>query len=130
MMTVIEDVLDAVRALAQATNPYATITRAALPPENGISIFLGAGRATNTFMTKSMRYSLDVVLNGKHSNEATVRGDLCKIHDALVKATSYTSATGYQITSIITATSPTRIEREANGQILYGSALTVTFYYR
>lgn len=129
-MTVIEDVLEAVRVLAQATSPYATITRAALPPENGISIFLGAGAATHTFGTKSMRYQLDLVLNGKHSNEATVRGALCKIHDALAKALSYPNTATYQITNIMTATSPTRIERETNGQILYGSALTVTFYYR
>ena len=130
MANVIDEVLEAVRVLCNNTSPYATLTKGPLPPENGISIAIGAGAPDSTFLTKSMAYSLSMVINGKHSVESTVSNALNVIHDALVKATSYPSSTNYQITNIITTGAPNRIEREAGGQFLYGSSITVKFYYR
>lgn len=129
-MSVIGDVVLAVIGLAQATEPYAAITKGPMPLDNGISMEMSAGSADTVFLNKGMAYSLDMVCNGKHTNQATVLEALSKIHDTLVKAQEYPGTAAYQITNITTNGAPVRIGQEANKQWLFGSGLTIKFYYR
>lgn len=129
-MSVINDVLLAVIGLAQATNPYATITVGALPADNGIACSIATGAPDGTFMTKGMAYQFSMVLNGKHHNQQTVSDALNDIHQALTQRKTYPSTDTYQITDISTSSSPSYLGREENKQYLYGSALSVRFYYK
>lgn len=129
-MSVINDILDAVIVLAQATTPYATILRGALPADNGITMTASGGSPETTFASKDAICTLDIVLNGKHEEQQLVANALNLIHEALTKATSYPSATGYQILNIITTSEPGYLSRELNSQYLYGSSIEVTYYRR
>lgn len=129
-MSVNNDVLTAVIALAQATSPYATILRGALPADNGITMTASGGAPETTFADKGAVCTLDIVINGKHEEQEKVADALNKIHEALTKAKTFTSATAYQIMNIITTSEPNYIDRELNNQFLYGSSVEVTFYRR
>ncbi len=121
-------VLLAVIALAQATNPYATIVIGALPADNSISMTVSGGYDTTRFLSRNAVTRLDVVCNGKHADQQAVSDALNAIHAALTRAASYPSGTGWQILNITTSALPSYIEKQDNGQYLYGSALTVEYY--
>ena len=127
-MTNVNDVLMAVIALAQSTNPYATITIGPLPADNAISMTVSAGYDESRFMSRNAVVTLDVVCNGKHANQQTVSESLNAIHAALTRAESYPASTHWQIQSIATSALPSYIEKQDNGQFLYGSALTVKYF--
>lgn len=127
-MTDVNTVLLAVIALAQATNPYATIMIGPLPADNSICMGISAGYDENSFMSRNAVVTLDVVCNGKHTDQQTVSEALNVIHAALTRATSYPTGTGWQILNITTSALPSCIEKQDNGQFLYGSALTIKYY--
>lgn len=129
-MSVINDVLVAVINMANAVNPYGQIVIGALPPDNGLSMTISAGAPDTTFMTKGMAYELDVVLNGKHTSQQTVSDTLNDIHQLLTQTKTYPATDEWQITNISTAGSPSYLDREQNKQWLYGSGLTIKFYYK
>lgn len=129
-MSVINDVLLAVIGLAQATNPYATITIGAMPADNGIACQIATGAPESTFMTKGFPYQFTMVLNGKHSNQQTVSDALNDIHQSLTQRKEYPATNTYQITDISTISTPSYIGREENKQYLYGSSLSVKFFYK
>ncbi len=128
-MSVINDVFQAVITLANATTPYSNVVIGSLPAANGISMAVSTGGAKSTHFDKGAIYTLDIVLNGKHSNQQTVSDTLNDIHHALTKALSYPKTSTYQIIDIETNGAPGYIGREDN-QWLYGSGLTVKFYYK
>jgi len=128
-MSVINDVLADVITLADATTPYSNLVIGALPGENAISIAVAGGGPDVIDFAHGMQYTLDVVLNGKHSNQKTVSDALNDIHHALCKQATFTNHDTYQIKSIMTNGAPGYIGREDN-QWLYGSGLTVKFYYK
>jgi len=116
----------AVKNLAQATNPYAQIVFGALPEANSIAMAIADGGPEETFLDKGARYSLDVVLNGKHAEQDVVLDALASIHEALTRRTTYPDTGGAQITNIITTNAPSYLDREKS-QWLYGSSLRVEF---
>lgn len=128
-MTTINEVLTQVIALAQATTPYANIVIGAMPPDDGISITIGAGAPEAIDWTKAEAYSMTLVVNGKNASQATVSEALNTIHHALTKAMSYPRGENWQITNIRTVATPSYIGREENKQFLYGSSVEVRFYY-
>lgn len=127
-MTDVNTVLLAVIALAQATNPYATIMIGPLPADNGISMTVSSGFDESSFMSRNAVVTLDVVCNGKHTDQQAVSEALNAIHEALTRALSYPTSTTWQILNIKTSALPSYIEKQDNGQFLYGSALTVEYY--
>lgn len=129
-MSVFSEVLAAVVGLAQATNPYATITIGALPADNGICMSYASGAPDSTFLDKGMAYQRSLVLNAKNTSQQVAQETLDAIHAALTQATSYPMAGSWQITNIETIAAPSYLSREQNSQWLYGSSLRVKFYYR
>lgn len=128
-MSVINSVLLDVISLAQINGLYCDIVIGAMPPDNGISIAIGAGGPATTFLTKGMAYEIYCVLNGKHSNAQTVSDALNNIHQALTQRTEYPRSTTYQITDIETVSTPAYSGREQNNQELYSSSIRVKFFY-
>ena len=128
-MSVYDDVLQAVVALANATAPYSTVTVGALPADNGICMAWATG-SLNTFFNKRAAVTMTAVLNAKNTSQQAALDALSDIHTALNMATSYPSADNYQITNIETSGPPTYLSREQNSQWLYGSSLTVKFYLK
>ena len=129
-MSVLEQVLMAVLGMAQATNPYATITIGALPADDGICMAPASAAPDTTFFSKGMAYQRSIVLNGKHSDQNMVSSALSDIHLALTQAKKYPNEEKFQITNIETISAPSYLSREQNNQWLYGSSLRVRFYLR
>ena len=129
-MSIVDEVMEAVIALAQATQPFATIRRGPLSAGSAISMELGPSSPESTFLTKNNVMGLDVVLNGKHADLDVLSEGLTLIHDRLTRAKSYPRAAGWQLTNIWTTSLPRLIGRDANNSWLMGSALSVEFVYK
>ena len=126
----INQVLEAVIALMNATQPYSPVTRGALPTGQGLTCEIGPSTPSSMHMDKNTVVPLDVTLNGKHPNLMTLSDAMNKIHSALTRATEYPSATAWEIVDITNLTLPQRIGREQNNDWLMASALSVKFYWR
>lgn len=128
--SVIDQVLEAVIALMNATAPFATVTRGALPTGPGLVCEIGPSSPEAVHMDKNTVIPLDVTMNGKHSNLMILSDAMNKIHSVLTRATSYPAATDWQILDIENANLPAKIGREENNDWLMASALSVKFYWR
>lgn len=128
-MTTINAVIQAVINLMQAATTY-TVRRGPLGTEPGIAVEPEPSAPSSTFFTKNTVYSLGLVLNGKDKNMEAITEAMNRLHSVLTRATSYPSATNWQILNIITQTSPSLIERQPDDFWLFGSALTVEFFFR
>jgi hypothetical protein len=128
--SVINQVLEAVIGLMNATEPFAPVTRGALPTGPGLCCEIGPSMAEVLHMDKNTVVPLDVTLNGKHPNLMTVTDDMNNIHSALTRAKEYPSAEKWQIVDIENQNLPDLIGRENNNDWLLASALTVKFYWR
>ena len=121
MTSVINGVLEAVIGLMNATQPFATVTRGALPTGIGLVCEIGPSSP----------------LNGKHPNLKTLSDAMNTIHSALTRATVYPMDTNdstnngrWQIIDITNYTLPDIIGRENNNEWLMASSLTVKFYWK
>ena len=84
--SVINQVLEAVIAMMQGTNPFATVTRGALPTGDGLTCEIGPTSVQETHMDKNVVIPLDVTINGKHRNLQTLSDALNTIHSSLTRA--------------------------------------------
>ncbi len=126
-----DKIIQAVKTLATSyAAPYTSIDLGAMPEDNGLAMYLGPGAPDEEYLNRSSLNSIDVVLNGKHSNQQTVLQALSNIHKALTQLKSYSSGEGWKITNIRTTTAPNYIGQEDSGQWLYGSILEVQFYMK
>lgn len=130
MSSVINDVVEAVIGLMNATNPFAKVTRGALPTGPGITCEVGPSSADALYMDKNTRVPLEIVINGKHRNLKTLSDALNNIHSVLTRAKTYPSGGSWQIVDIKNYTLPRQIGREENNEWLMASALSVEFYWR
>lgn len=128
-MSVYDDVLLAVIALAEQTNPYAHMNIGAMPPDDGISIAWSSG-SLNTFLNKKATVVMSAVLNCKHKNQQVAADTLGKLHTFLNMRKNYPSTDYFQITNIETIGVPVYLGREENKQWLYGSSLAVRFFLK
>ena len=130
MNSIPKQVLESVRMLAQDSGfAYAQIVNGALPPDNGISLTTAGGGMDTTFFSVGQSILLSLVLNAKHENQATAQNALDNIHAYLTRRKTFPRGDGWQITSITTDSVPMYLDREQNNQWLYGSGLSVRFYY-
>ena len=129
-MNAFDEILAAVIAMAQGTNPYATITAGALPTDNGICMTWASGAPASTFLDKRRADQRTRVCNGKNARQHAVSEALHAIHLALTKTKTYPSAPQWQITDLATVAPPSYLSREQTSQWLYGSSLRVKFYLR
>lgn len=131
-MNFIGEMIDRVAALAETTEPYASIVYGSDPPLNGICMIQNGGYAPETHLDKGMMYSVPVLLNGKHPNQRTVLDALTAIHEILMKHDNYNdvSTDAVQVVAITTTAAPSVIGREQNNQWICGSSFDVYFYWR
>lgn len=130
MNSIPKQVLEAVRMLAQDIGfAYAQIVNGALPPDNGISLTTAGGGMDTTFFSVGQSILLSLVLNAKHENQAMAQNALDNLHAYLTRRKTFPRGDGWQITSITTDSVPMYLDREQNNQWLYGSGLSVRFYY-
>lgn len=129
-MSVINEVMEAAIGLMNATTPFATVTRGALPTGDGLSCEVSPGIYEDIFMDKNRTVSLEITLNGKHSNLKTLSDAMNDIHSALTRAKAYPSGVGWHITDILNGTFPAVIGRESDNRWLMASSLSVRFYWK
>ena len=132
MTSVINEVLEAVIGLMNATNPFATVTRGALPTGQGLVCEIGPSIPETLFWDKNTFIPLDITLNGKHRNLKTLSDTMNGIHSALTRVTEYPSDENgrWQITDILNQNLPQIIDREQNNDWIAASALTVKLYWK
>lgn len=129
-MSVINDVVEAAIGMMNATTPFATVTRGALPTGDGLSCEVSPGIYENIFLDKNRTISMELTLNGKHSNLKTLSDAMNNIHSALTRATAYPSGEGWHITDILNGTFPAIIGRENDNRWLMASSLSIRFYWK
>lgn len=129
-MSVINDAVEAVIGLMNATNPFATVTRGALPTGQGLVCEVGPSTPQALYWDKNTFVPLDITLNGKHKNLKVLSDAMNNIHSALTRATSYPDGNGWQIVDITTDSLPQKIGREENNEWLMASALSVRLFWR
>ena len=128
--SVLGQVVEAVIGLMNATEPFATVTRGALPTGPGLTCEVGPSNTGTIYMDKNTVIPLQIVLNGKHHDEQVLNDAMNAIHSALTRAKTYPSAGSWQIIDIENYSLPNKIGREDNNDWLMASALSVKFYWR
>ena len=131
--SVINQVLEAVMDLMNATNPFATVTRGALPTGAGLTCEIGPSRSETAYMTKNSYVPLSVVMNGKNADMELLSDTMNNIHSVLTRRREYPedpAGNRWQITDIQTTMFPRVIGREDNNDWLMASVLSVNFYWR
>lgn len=127
-MNVIDAAISAVISMMNALEPFATVTRGALPTGDGIVCEISPTYNAEIYLDKGARIPIDLTLNGKHHNLQTLSDTLNEIHDALTKIhdpAQYPSDTGWQIIDIWTTLFPRIIGRESDNAWVMASSLTV-----
>jgi hypothetical protein len=97
-----------------------------LPPDDGIAM-TGNASSFPIFLDIGSNEEMNVVCNGKNTQQQAVINQLEAIHAALTRRKDFPSTDTWQIYAIETTASPRLIGREQNSQWLYGSSLRVKF---
>ena len=126
----INQAVEAVIALMNGTNPFAKVTRGALPTGKGLTCEIGPSTPESVYLDKNSYIPLDLTLNGKHPNEMTLSDAMNKIHAVLTRMTDYPSGENWEIVDITNQTLPQKIGRETNNDWLMASALSVKIYLK
>lgn len=129
-MSVINEVVEAVIAMINATSPFAAVTRGALPTGIGLTCEVGPTSVEEVYLDKNTYTPLDIALNGKHHDLKTLSDTLNNIHSTLTRATTYPAGDRWEIVDISNYTLPQVIGREGNNDWLMASALSVKFYQK
>lgn len=119
------DVLQAVIDMAQAAAGIPVVL-GSLPPDDGIAM-TGNAASFPIFLDIGSNEEMNVVCNGKNTQQQAVISQLEAIHAALTRRKDFPSSDTWQIYAIETTASPRLIGREQNSQWLYGSSLRVKF---
>ena len=120
-----DDVLQAVIDMAAAAAGV-PVFLGSMPPDNGLAM-TGQASTDSTMLDIGANWRMNVVLNGKNSDQQTVVGQLDTIHAALTRRKDFPHGDGWQIYAIETVASPRLISRGENpaAQWVYGSSLLV-----
>ena len=120
-----DEVLQAVIDMAEAAAGIPIVT-GSMPPEDGIAMTGNAG-SYPVFLDMGSNESMNIVCNGKNTDQQAVIAQLDAIHAALTRRKDFPSGSAWQIYAIETTASPRLIGREQNSEWLYGSSLAVKF---
>lgn len=129
-MSAINEAIEAVIGLMNDTEPFAPVTRGALPTGIGLVCELGPSTPEEVYLDKNSYIPLDITLNGKHPNLQTLSETMNAIHSSLTRATEYPEGEGWKIVDISNYTLPQIVDREDNNEWLMASALSVKLYQR
>lgn len=119
------EVIQAVIDMAQAA-AGAKVVLGSLPPDNGLAM-TGNASSYPIFLDIGSNEQMNVVCNGKNTQQQAVINQLETIHASLTRRKDFPSTDTWQIYAIETTASPRLIGREQNSQWLYGSSLLVKF---
>ena len=119
------EVIQAVIDMAQAA-AGAKVVLGSLPPDNGLAM-TGNASSYPIFLDIGSNEQMNVVCNGKNTQQQAVINQLEAIHASLTRRKDFPSTDTWQIYAIETTASPRLIGREQNSQWLYGSSLLVKF---
>ena len=100
-------------------------------PENSLCL-RWRSNPSEVYMSKDSYNSMTVLLNGKNIDQQAIATTLNAIHHYLnkLKQNQIPIGENSQIINIQTSSSPELIGVEENGQWIYASSLTVTYYIR
>ena len=100
-------------------------------PENSLCL-RWRSNPSEVYMSKDSYNSMTVLLNGKNIDQQAIATTLNAIHHYLnkLKQNQIPIGENTQIINIQTSSSPELIGVEGNGQWIYASSLTVTYYIR
>lgn len=100
-------------------------------PENSLCL-RWRSNPSEIYMSKDSYNSMTVLLNGKNIDQQAIATTLNAIHHYLnkLKQNQIPIGENTQIINIQTSSSPELIGVEENGQWIYASSLTVTYYIR
>lgn len=129
-MSAINEAIEAVIGLMNDTEPFAPVTRGALPTGIGLVCELGPTTPEEVYLDKNSYIPLDITLNGKHPNLQTLSETMNAIHSSLTRATEYPEGEDWKIVDISNYTLPQIVDREDNNEWLMASALSVKVYQR
>lgn len=129
-MSAINEAIEAVIGLMNDTEPFAPVTRGALPTGIGLVCELGPSTPEEVYLDKNSYIPLDITLNGKHPDLQTLSETMNAIHSSLTRATEYPEGDGWKIVDITNYTLPQIVDREDNNEWLMASALSVKVYQR
>lgn len=119
------EVIQAVIDMAQAA-AGAKVVLGSLPPDNGLAM-TGNAASYPIFLDIGSNEEMNVVCNGKNTQQQAVISQLEAIHASLTRRKDFPSTDTWQIYAIETTASPRLIGREQNSQWLYGSSLLIKF---
>jgi len=105
---------------------YSKVMIGSMPADNGIAMYLSPGAPDIIDLKKNTINEISLVVNAKHENQLICLQALSDIHYYLTVSQNYPG----NILDIETSTSPNYLDREENGQWLYGSILNVKFTIR
>lgn len=118
-----DEILQAVISMAEAAVGENILT-GSMPPDNGIAM-IGQSASTPIYLDIGSNEQMDVVCNGKDTDQQEIIRRLDAIHKDLTRRRRFPSNGEWQIYAIETVSSPRLIGREPNSQWLYGSTLLV-----
>lgn len=120
-----DEVLQAVIDMAAEAVGMQIVT-GSLPPLGGIAM-TGQAAPTSIFLDIGSNERMNIVCNGKNTDQRTVIQQLDTIHRVLTRRKDFPAGSSWQIFAIETVASPRLLGREQNSQWLYGSSLLVKF---
>ena len=95
-----------------------------------ISMEPDSGGPDERFFSKNCTYSISLTLNGKDESIERITDAMNLIHSRVTRSPWYPSAPKWQILRVGTQNAPVLIERQDDGMWVYGSALSVEFFFR
>lgn len=124
------EIINTILPLIQAQTSFNIVLGTNIP-ENSLCM-RWRSNLNEIYMTKDSYNSMTVLLNGKNANQQTIATALNTIHHYLnkLKQSQIPIGENTQIINIQTSSSPELIGVEENGQWIYASSLTVTYYIR
>ena len=126
--SVINLALEAVAALINEMNLFATISRGALGTGNSLCCEPVPSTVETVFMDKEYYLPLTLAINGKHDNLQTLSDALNNILDTLSMSKTYPSGTGWEIVDITAGGEPRVIGREENNAWLMNADVIMKIY--
>lgn len=123
--SIINQAVEKVMDLIDSLNLYALISRGALGTGNGLVCEVAPSSPSEVYLDKNQYITVDLTINGKHSELETLSDAMNTIHESLTMLREYPYSTDWQIVDIVTLTEPQVIGREENNDWIMASSLGV-----
>lgn len=123
--SIINQALWKVMDLIDALSLYSTISRGALGTGNSLVCEVAPSSPSEVYLDKNQYITVDVTINGKHSDFEVLSDSMNLIHESLTMLKEYPYSEKWQIVDIVTLTEPQIIGREENNDWIMASSLGV-----